>query len=100
MAEVDRHERIFGVGVHRRSRRLGGASGDRAAEELERRIRRSSDYFLEEFAVFCCLKERGLQVMLYPGSFDTLYEIAEGRHEGAPKELRDLIVVSLQLRGR
>lgn len=60
----------------------------------------SSDYFLEEFAIFCCLKERGLTVMLYPGSFDTLYEIAAGEHPGAPKELRDLIVVSLQLRGR
>ncbi|WP_432001299.1 tRNA-dependent cyclodipeptide synthase [Streptomyces sioyaensis] len=71
-----------------------------SAEELERRIRRSSDYFLEEFAIFCCLKERGLPVMLYPGSFDTLYEIAAGAHEGAPKELRELIVVSLQLRGR
>ncbi|MCZ1005466.1 tRNA-dependent cyclodipeptide synthase [Streptomyces lydicus] len=71
-----------------------------SAEELERRVRMSSDYFLEEFAIFCCLKERGLPVMLYPGSFDTLYEIAAGKHGGAPKELRDLIVVSLQLRGR
>lgn len=60
----------------------------------------SSDYFLEEFAVFCCLRDSGLPVMIYPGSFGTLSEIAAGEHEGAPKQLRDLIVVSLQLRGR
>ncbi|WP_328546229.1 hypothetical protein [Streptomyces platensis] len=60
----------------------------------------SGPYFLEEFAIFCCLKDSGLPVMLYPGSFGTLSEIAAGEHEGAPKQLRDLIVVSLRLRGR
>lgn len=75
-------------------------SNDASEAELERRIQMSSDYFLEEFAIFCCLKERGLPVMLYPGSFSTLSEIAAGEHEGAPKELRDLIVVSLKLQGR
>jgi len=84
----------FGRGYH--SKNSGGAS----EAELERRIQRSLGYFLEEFAIFCCLKDRGLPVMLYPGSFGTLSEIAAGDHEGAPKQLRDLIVVSLQLRGR
>ncbi|MCX4638462.1 tRNA-dependent cyclodipeptide synthase [Streptomyces platensis] len=84
----------FGRGYH--SKNSGGAP----EAELERRIQRSLDYFLEEFAIFCCLKDRGLPVMLYPGSFGTLSEIAAGDHEGAPKPLRDLIVVSLQLRGR
>ncbi|MEU9121097.1 tRNA-dependent cyclodipeptide synthase [Streptomyces sp. NPDC048506] len=91
----------FRASVESFGRRYHSKHSDGASpEDLERRIRRSSDYFLEEYAVFCCLKERGLPVMLYPGSFDTLYEIAAGQHGGAPKELRDLIVVSLQLRGR
>jgi tRNA-dependent cyclodipeptide synthase len=68
--------------------------------ELERRIQRSSDYFLEEFAIFACLRQQGTQVMVYPGSFSTLAEIAEGQHPDAPHELRDLVVVSLHLRGR
>ncbi|GHF58589.1 hypothetical protein GCM10010218_44880 [Streptomyces mashuensis] len=68
--------------------------------ERERRIRRSSEYFLEEFAIFACLRQRGLPVMVYPGSFRTLSEIARGLHPGAPQELRDLIVVSLHLKGR
>ncbi|MFG2863781.1 hypothetical protein [Streptomyces sioyaensis] len=84
----------FGRDYH--SKNSGGAP----EAELERRIRMSSDYFLEEFAVFCCLRDSGLPVMIYPGSFGTLSEIAAGEHEGAPKQLRDLIVVSLQLRGR
>lgn len=68
--------------------------------ELERRIQRSSDYFLEEFAIFACLRQQGTQVMVYPGSFSTLAEIADGQHPDAPQELRDLVVVSLSLRGR
>lgn len=68
--------------------------------EWENRIRMSSEYFLEEFAIFACLKQRGLPVMVYPGSFSTLSEIARGEHPGAPEELRDLIVVSLHLKGR
>lgn len=68
--------------------------------ELARRIARSSDYFLEEFAIFSCLRERGLGVMVYPGSFSTLAEIAAGAYPEAPAPLRDLVVVSLHMRGR
>jgi tRNA-dependent cyclodipeptide synthase len=64
------------------------------------RIRRSSAYFLEEFAIFACLRQRGIAVMVYPGSFSTLAEIARGEHPGTPDELRSLVVVSLHLRGR
>ncbi|AJC60537.1 tRNA-dependent cyclodipeptide synthase [Streptomyces sp. 769] len=46
----------FGRRYH--SKHSNGAS----AAELERRIQMSSDYFLEEFAIFCCLKEPGLEV--------------------------------------
>lgn len=73
----------------------GVSDGERA-----RRIARSSEYFLEEFAVFACLRERGLRVMVYPGSFSTLTEIARGTYPSAPPELRELVVVSLHMRGR
>ncbi|MFC0843953.1 hypothetical protein ACFH04_09540 [Streptomyces noboritoensis] len=71
-----------------------------SAAERQRRIDASSAYFLEEFAVFCCLTRRGLPVMVYPGQFSTLAEIAAGRHPQAPGELRDLTFVSLRLQGR
>ncbi|WP_405988108.1 tRNA-dependent cyclodipeptide synthase [Streptomyces sp. NBC_00986] len=84
----------FGRGYHAK-RSLGVE-----ATEMDRRVSRSSDYFLEEFAVFACLEERGIPVMVYPGSFSTLAEIAAGTHPDAPEELRRLIVVSLHLKGR
>ncbi|MFE0057379.1 tRNA-dependent cyclodipeptide synthase [Streptomyces sp. NPDC059003] len=84
----------FGHAYHRK--RACGIS----EAEWDRRIRMSSDYFLEEFAVFACLTGRGLPVMVYPGSFSTLSEIAQGAHPGALDELRELIVVSLHLKGR
>ncbi|MEI5100700.1 tRNA-dependent cyclodipeptide synthase [Streptomyces sp. PmtG] len=84
----------FGRSYHRK--RAEGIS----AADLGERIRMSSDYFLEEFAVFACLQRRGLPVMVYPGSFSTLAEIAKGVHPGAPDELRELVVVSLHLKGR
>nr|VFK65761.1 MAG: hypothetical protein BECKUNK1418G_GA0071005_106921 [Candidatus Kentron sp. UNK]VFK71559.1 MAG: hypothetical protein BECKUNK1418H_GA0071006_107121 [Candidatus Kentron sp. UNK] len=58
------------------------------------------DYFLEEFAVFACLQQQGLPVVIYPGSLGTLAEIAAGAHPGALRELRDFIVVSLRLKRR
>lgn len=84
----------FGHAYHRkRADRISGA-------EWVKRIRMSNEYFLEEFAIFACLKEQGLPVMVYPGSFSTLSEIAKGEHPGAPEELRYLVVVSLHLKGR
>ncbi|MGW2200672.1 tRNA-dependent cyclodipeptide synthase [Streptomyces sp. NPDC001774] len=68
--------------------------------ELRRRVDTSSAYFLEEFAVFCCLTRRDLPVMVYPGQFSTLTEIAAGDHPRAPDELRDLTLVSLRVQGR
>ena len=68
---------------------------------LESRVQRSTEYFLEEFSIVCSLRERhGTSVMVYPGTFSTLAEIAEGHHPGAPAELRDLVVVSLKLTAR
>jgi tRNA-dependent cyclodipeptide synthase len=50
----------------------GKHSTDLPEAEREWRVQRSSEYFLEEFAIFACLREQGTQVMVYPGSFSTL----------------------------
>lgn len=69
-------------------------------EEWKNLILNSCNYFLEEFAIFSCLKKRGKDAMIYPGSFSTLYEIAAGTHPDAPKELKELIVISLNIKKR
>lgn len=86
--------RSFAQNYHRRSWDLLDA------DTRARRLERSCDYFLEEFAVFACLRRRGLGVMVYPGAFSTLEEIARGRHPGTCSELRGLTIVSLQIKRR
>jgi tRNA-dependent cyclodipeptide synthase len=71
-------------------------SADLPQAQVDDLVRLSSAYFLEEFAVFAALRRRhGLSVMVYPGSFSTLAEIAAGKYESVPRELRDLTVVSI-----
>lgn len=74
--------------------------GDAHSVDLDRRVAMSCTYFLEEFAIFSCLRQRGISVMVYPGSFSTLTEISAGEHPRAPVPLHDLVVVSLHLKGR
>jgi tRNA-dependent cyclodipeptide synthase len=38
----------------------------------EKQVMLSCEYFLEELAIFACLKKFGYPVMIYPGSFTTL----------------------------
>lgn len=38
--------------------------------------------------------------MIYPGSFSTLTEIADGKYPNILQELKELTVVSLQLKKR
>ncbi|WP_186038800.1 tRNA-dependent cyclodipeptide synthase [Burkholderia gladioli] len=68
--------------------------------EQDSRLRSSSNYFIEEFAIFACLVKRGVSVMVYPGSFSTLAEIADHQFPGVSKELESLCVVSLHFKGR
>lgn len=63
-------------------------------------IESSCEYFLEEFAIFACLKNLGMDGMIYPGSFSTLSEIAAGEHPNALQELKELVVVSLHIKKR
>lgn len=68
--------------------------------EREYRLNKSSRYFIEEFAIFACLVNRGITVMVYPGSFSTLAEIADNKFPGVSKELESLCVVSLHFKKR
>lgn len=69
-------------------------------EEREYRLNNSSSYFIEEFAIFSCLVNRGITVMVYPGSFSTLAEIADNKFPGVSNELESLCVVSLHFKKR
>lgn len=81
----------FGADYHRKH------AADLTEADQRYPVQRSSDYFLEEFAIFSCLQECKLSVMVYPGSFSTLTEIVSGQHASVPTELRQLIVVSLNI---
>ncbi|MFC0693583.1 tRNA-dependent cyclodipeptide synthase [Paraburkholderia humisilvae] len=84
----------FGLRYHR---------GDRntlSEAEQNYRLNISSSYFIEEFSVFACLVNRGITVMVYPGSFSTLAEIADNRFPGVSKALESLCVVSLHFKKR
>lgn len=64
------------------------------------RLDKSSNYFIEEFAIFACLVKRGFKVMVYPGSFSTLAEIAGHQFPGVSEALESLCVVSLDFKRR
>jgi hypothetical protein len=55
------------------------------------------EYLLEEIALFACLAEDGWPVLVYPGSIDSIIEVAEGRHPSLPAPLRALGFISLWL---
>lgn len=65
----------------------------------EARLAASERYFLEEFAIFSCLVRDGYDVMVYPGTFSTLAEIAEGHFPDAPQALKALTTISLCIKG-
>ncbi|MFJ3216515.1 tRNA-dependent cyclodipeptide synthase [Kitasatospora sp. NPDC086801] len=101
LTDYHRADRSFRESVDAFGRSYHGRySGQIAEADLERRVEMSAQYFLEESAIFACLAQEGLSVMVYPGSFSTLSEIADGRHPGVPEELRRLTAVSLDLRRR
>lgn len=91
----------FRASIHRFGERYHSKSSALTSViELKNRVGVSTEYFLEEFAIFACLRRLGQSVMVYPGSFSTLSEIACGLHPEAPEELQSLTVVSLCLKGR
>lgn len=84
----------FGIRYHRNHWHML-SEGERAA-----RLNNSSSYFIEEFAIFACLVNRGITVMVYPGSFSTLADIADNKFPGVSKELESLCVVSIHFKKR
>lgn len=63
----------------------------------ERWQRLAHEYLLEEIALFACLAEDGWPVLVYPGSIDSIVEVAEGRHPSLPAPLRALQFIALWL---
>lgn len=84
----------FGLRYHR------NVWGSLDKQEQEYRLANSSQYFIEEFSIFACLVSQGIKVMVYPGSFSTLAEIADNKFPGVSKELESLCVVSLHFKKR
>lgn len=54
-------------------------------------------YLIEEIALLACFAEDGWPVLVYPGSIDSIVEIAEGRFPSLPAPLQSLGFVSLWL---
>lgn len=63
----------------------------------ERWQRLAHEYLLEEIALFACLAEDGWPVLVYPGSIDSIIEVAEGRFPSLPAPLRALQFIALWL---
>jgi tRNA-dependent cyclodipeptide synthase len=77
----------------RTARSLGSDGGSPSA----RWKRLAHEYLLEEIALFACLAEDGWPVLVYPGSIDSIIEVAEGRHPSLPAPLRALRFIALWL---
>ena len=73
----------------------GNGSDD--ASQRERWLRLAHEYLLGEMALFACLAEDGWPVLVYPGSIDSIVEVAEGRHPAVPAPLRALGFIALWL---
>jgi tRNA-dependent cyclodipeptide synthase len=55
------------------------------------------EYLIEEIALLACLAADGWPALVYPGSIDSIVEIAEGKHPSLPAPLQALQFVSLWL---
>jgi tRNA-dependent cyclodipeptide synthase len=68
------------------------------AVETEKAIELSSQYLLEEIAVFSALSEQGWHVELYPGpELRVLVDIVKGKYQHIPKGLKERINVELRV---
>ena len=68
------------------------------AVTMEEAIKLSSEYLLEEIAVFSALSEQGWKVELYPGpELCVLVDIAKGNYSRVPDGLKERINVELSI---
>ena len=77
----------------RTARSLG--HGEASLSEEWQRLGRA--YLIEEVVLLSCLADDGWPVLVYPGSIDSIVEIAEGRHPELPVPLHGLRFISLRL---
>jgi tRNA-dependent cyclodipeptide synthase len=77
--------------------RTARSLGNRELGVNERWQRLAHEYLLEEIALFACLAEDGWPVLVYPGSIDSIIEVAEGRYPALPAPLRALQFIALWL---
>ena len=68
--------------------------------KIEENVQKSCEYFLEEFAIFACLQQRGFPVMVYPGAFSPLVSIVNGEYPELVAEVQQLILVSMHFKTR
>jgi tRNA-dependent cyclodipeptide synthase len=66
-------------------------------EASERWQRIAREYLIEEIALLACLAADGWPALVYPGSIDSIVEIAEGRFPMLPAPLKDLRFIALWL---
>jgi len=65
---------------------------------MEKAIEISSQYLLEEIAVFSSLSEQGWKVELYPGpELTVLIDIAKGQYSDIPEGLKERVNVELRI---
>jgi tRNA-dependent cyclodipeptide synthase len=67
------------------------------ARLTERWQQLAREYLIEEIALLACLAADGWTTLVYPGSIDSIIEIAEGRYPALPASLKDLGFVALWL---
>lgn len=60
----------------------------------------SRRYLSEELAIMACAHREGFETFVYPGNLAIAAELSAGVHPGAPRELREMTTVSLDLRPR
>ncbi len=92
MASVERDAYAF---VRRQTKR-----NRTVAVSMAEAIELSSEYLLEEIAVFSALSQQGWKVELYPGpELRVLVDIAKGQYTDIPRGLKERINVELKISG-
>jgi len=80
--------------------RTARSVGRGATPPSERWQRIAREYLIEEIALLACFAADGWSTLVYPGSIDSICEIAEGRFPTLPEPLRDLRFIALWLDGK
>lgn len=57
----------------------------------------ASRYLLEELTIFAILKKRGLNILIYPGVIQTIYDIITMEHPYLKELFEDYIFISLRI---